>query len=48
MPWKVVKGTIVINFDKTSVNYLNTISKSLRVKQRALSNPNAKCLDTII
>ena len=48
MPWKVVKGTIIITFDKTSVNYLNTISKSLRVKQRALSNPNAKCLDTII
>ena len=48
MPWKVVTGTIVITFDKTSVNYLNPISKSLRVKQRALSNPNAKCLDTII
>lgn len=37
-----VKGTRVITFDKMLVIYIKTIAKLLRVKQRALPNPNAE------
>lgn len=39
---------IVITFGKTLVIYINTTSKLLKVKQRALRNPSAECVDTIV